>query len=77
MAASACSIFQKQTNPVPRDRPVALSMVILAYLNGPNERNLGHERGPGGRDLQSVELLFCHFEWEITDEKGRSDVNGR
>lgn len=34
-ARSASSRFQKQTKPVPRDRPVALSMVILAYRRGP------------------------------------------
>lgn len=34
-ARSASSFFQKQTNPVPRDRPVALSRVIRAYRRGP------------------------------------------
>ncbi|OXG33436.1 small subunit ribosomal protein S12 [Cryptococcus neoformans Bt120] len=38
ITSSACSFFQKQTNPVPLDRPVALSMVILAYRKGPKER---------------------------------------
>lgn len=35
IAFSASSFFQKQTNPVPRDRLVALSMVIRAYRRGP------------------------------------------
>src|SRR5579863_7474005 len=37
---SASARFQKQTKPVPRDRPVAGSTVIRAYRKGPNLRNL-------------------------------------
>ena len=37
---SASDLFQKQANPVPRERPVALSTVIRAYRNGPNTRKL-------------------------------------
>lgn len=39
-ALSASSRFQKHTKPVPRERPVLESIVILAYRSGPNALNL-------------------------------------
>lgn len=37
---SASSTFQKHAKPVPRERPVATSIVIRAYRRGPNARKL-------------------------------------
>ena len=74
VALSASSVFQKQTNPVPLDRPVSLSIVNLAYRNGPNERNLDAVSYSKFREtvqsgLQCVELVFLCFVRKVSDEQ--------
>lgn len=85
IAASACSVFQKHTKPVPRDRPVDLSMVIRAYRRGPNVRNLvvslhcAHRRGGAEEiaNVQTVELLLGDLERQVAHKQGRTDIDGR
>lgn len=74
-ALSASSFFQKQAKPVPRDRPVARSIVILAYRRGPNVRNLGdvsvvyfHRRQWRGYS-QVSEFLLGRLERQVSDEQ--------
>lgn len=71
---SASARFQKHAKPVPRERPVAPSMVIRAYRKGPKARNLRENKMRNMHRVwrkhytQSPKLILGGVEGDIADE---------